>query len=120
MAPPTTADAAEAFVLEKAKEYWEGEDEDGIGLIEHRLILLPIPANDHSFHIQAALLIEDLRQQHASCAEFVLTRGVTPTPRNQNNLLFLSLLFLGRKEERTEKSKDKRQDQGKTFHSWTK
>ena len=30
MAPPTTADAAEAFVLEKAKEYWEGEDEDGI------------------------------------------------------------------------------------------
>jgi len=30
MAPPTTADAAGAFVLEKAKEYWEGEDEDGI------------------------------------------------------------------------------------------
>lgn len=30
MAPPTTVDAAEAFVLGKAKEYRDGEDEDGI------------------------------------------------------------------------------------------
>ena len=96
--------------------YVVGIDYDGISTCDHGLMLLgPVRSQDSGFHLEPALFVEGLRQQHAPGIELMLSGAMASVTCDEDDMFDVLFLLVG-EDERVEECEQEGDNQRDTFH----